>query len=182
MSTHKRLDPILAVLCVILVACSLPFLDGTPTSTGGTPPPVLTPESFPVNPTAEIAVPPTPYVALSTPIAGLEQPLTLTSLKMFDALNGWAAATGDNDNAPHLLRTRDGGTTWQERTPAGMAAETGFSRFNHYLHHPGPQHRLGNAKQPVSLAGADQPDHLADGRRRCHLEPKRPTAGDRSVG
>jgi photosystem II stability/assembly factor-like uncharacterized protein len=127
MSNHKRLDPILAVLCVLLAACSLPFLDGTTTPKGETPPPVLTQESFPVNPTAEIAIPPTPYVALSTPIAGLEQPLTLTSLKMFDALNGWAAAIGDNDNAPHLLRTRDGGTTWQERTPAGMTAETGFT-------------------------------------------------------
>jgi photosystem II stability/assembly factor-like uncharacterized protein len=127
MSTHKRLDPILAVLCVILVACSLPFLDGITSPTEETLPLVLTPESFPVNPTTQLPAPPTPYVALSTPIVGLEQPLTLTSLKMYDTLNGWAAATGDNDQAPHLLRTRDGGTTWQERTPAGMAAEADFA-------------------------------------------------------
>jgi len=126
MSTHKRLDPILAILCILLAACSLPFLDGTSTPLDETQPVMITPESSPVNPTVEIAVPPTPYIALSTPIAGLEQPLTLTSLKMFDTLKGWAAAIGDIDNTPHLLKTSDGGKTWQERTPAGMAAEDGF--------------------------------------------------------
>jgi photosystem II stability/assembly factor-like uncharacterized protein len=127
MSTFKRLDPILAILCLILAACSLPFFGSTPTPMMETQPPVLTLESFPVNPTADIVIPPTPHVALSTPIAGLKQPLTLTSLKMFDNSNGWAAAIGDTDNAPHLLSTSDGGTTWQERTPAGMVTEIGFS-------------------------------------------------------
>jgi len=125
MSTFKRLDPVLAVVCLILAACTLPFVNPTPVVE--TQPPLLTPDSIPVEPTLDTSTLPTREVVLSTPISGVAQPLTLTSLKMFDPLNGWAAATGDTDNAPHLLRTADGGTTWQERTPAGMAAEVEFA-------------------------------------------------------
>ena len=124
MSKFNRVDPVLAILCLILAACTLPFAKPTPLVE--TQPPVLTPETFPATATAEFVLPPTATPVLSTPIAGTAQPLTLTSLKMFDASNGWAAAIGDTDDHPHLLRTSDGGITWQERTPAGMTTETDF--------------------------------------------------------
>jgi hypothetical protein len=130
MSKFNRLDPVLATLCLILAACSLPFINPTPIVE--TQPPQLTNESFPVNPTTDSSTPevntlPTTGVVFFTPIAGIEQYLTLTSIKMFDTKNGWAAAIGDTDKAPHILLTEDSGATWQERTPTGMAAEAGYA-------------------------------------------------------
>lgn len=125
MSKFNRVDPVLAILCLILAACTLPFVKPTPLVE--TQPPPQTKESLPVEPTKDTVTLPTREVILSTPIAGTAQPLTLTSLKMFDASNGWAAATGDTDDHPHLLRTSDGGVTWQERTPAGMTAEQDYA-------------------------------------------------------
>jgi photosystem II stability/assembly factor-like uncharacterized protein len=125
MSKFNRLDPILAILCLILAACTLPFVKPTPIVETQPPPP--TKESLPVEPTQDTVTLPTREVVLSTPIGGVAQPLTLTSLKMFDASNGWASATGDTDDHPHLLRTSDGGITWQERTPAGMTAELDYA-------------------------------------------------------
>jgi photosystem II stability/assembly factor-like uncharacterized protein len=126
MSTfNKRLDPVLAVLCLVLAACTLPFVNPTPVVE--TQPPPASPEGPLTEPTTEPIALPTREVVLSTPIAGVAQNLELTSLKMYDNLNGWAAALGETDGAPHLVRTGDGGLTWQERTPAGMAAENGYA-------------------------------------------------------
>ncbi len=125
MSTIKRLDPFLIILCLILVACSLPGITSTPLAK--TLLPIVTPATQMVADTPVTSVSPTSNRPLSSPIAGTAQPLTLTSIKMFDGLHGWAAASGDTDKHPHLITTSDGGVTWKERTPAGMAAETGYA-------------------------------------------------------
>ncbi|MBN2258727.1 MAG: hypothetical protein JW704_13075 [Anaerolineaceae bacterium] len=125
MSIFNRLDPVLALLCLVLVACSLPFFGSAPvmeTAYTTSTEPVMTDIT-----TQQISQLPTREVVLSTPIASLAQAVTLTSLKMFDANNGWAAAIGEFDQVPHLLRTGDSGISWQEMTPAGMATEAGFA-------------------------------------------------------
>ncbi len=125
MSPVKRLDPILALLCLILAACTLPFIKPTPLIE--TQPSLFTPETPPEATTPETAQFPTPELEYSTPIAGVAQKLTLKSIQMFDLAHGWASATGNTDGLPHLVATSDGGTTWKEMTPAGMAAQSGYA-------------------------------------------------------
>lgn len=124
MSPIKRLDPILAILCLILAACSLPFIK--PTSIQETQVPALTPGTLAVITTPEEGPMPTPGEELSTPVAAVAQKVTLNRIKMFDLTHGWASATGTTDGLPHLVATSDGGTTWKEMTPAGMTTEDGF--------------------------------------------------------
>lgn len=119
----KRVIPILFVLSLVAAACSLPGASPSPT---GTQAPPAASETLAIAPSTETVPPPTPQQPLSPPIAGVAQNVTLTSLKMFDSQNGWAAATGNSDDKPHLLRTADGGTTWQERTPASMSSTQGY--------------------------------------------------------
>lgn len=122
MSTFKRPALTLSIIFLMLAACSLPFLNPTPT------PEVLPPVATTAMPavTTAILVTPASSHPLTTPLAGVAQPVTLHSIKMFDALHGWASVTGDTDDHPHLVTTSDGGKTWKEMTPAGMAAESGY--------------------------------------------------------
>ena len=57
---------------------------------------------------------PSPAEATPTPIPALQpgQPVTLTNIHMIDAATGWAIEGGG-----HIVRTRDGGNTWQDVTP-----------------------------------------------------------------
>lgn len=48
---------------------------------------------------------------------------SLIELDMVDPLNGWALATNRSDPADHVMRTTDGGLTWQEVTPPQPALD-----------------------------------------------------------
>jgi len=63
---------------------------------------------------------PTPGSALPQLTPG--QPVTITTIDMIDAANGWAFG-GNQDPGDRLLRTRDGGLTWQDVTPPYRSAD-----------------------------------------------------------
>lgn len=67
---------------------------------------------------------PTSTEAASTPLPRLEggSPLALASLHMINPDIGWGIETGG-----HIVRTRDGGNTWQDVTPSqGLYNDKGF--------------------------------------------------------
>lgn len=66
--------------------------------------------------TPEVTATPTlpPVVSYTHFAAGTN--LNIYSLRMFDTQQGWSVA-GDDGNADHILRTADGGLSWQDITP-----------------------------------------------------------------
>lgn len=111
-SRHKSLFAALAVLVLVTLACSLlPGETATPVAVPPTGTAALAP------PATDSPAPPTPTVTPSIPTA-TAFPLILspviTSLRMFDAVNGWAIAD------QYVLRTADGGINWVSVTPAGV--------------------------------------------------------------
>lgn len=125
------------VLTLALAACS-PSAEPTPpipaattaASTQTAPPPAtITPvpatkapstqtESPTEAPTAEVAESPTPAVDTANiiPLAPSE-PITLSRLHMLDATGGWAIGQGGESLDDHVLKTGDGGATWEDVTP-----------------------------------------------------------------
>lgn len=64
---------------------------------------------------------PSPTPRLNTPLES-GTGILLTSLRMFDSQNGWGF-----DSNYHILRTRNGGRTWQDVTPpSGYYSPNGF--------------------------------------------------------
>ena len=116
--------PLLVLAVLLFSACSaLPAAPGRPT-----PAPLPVPETSTSGPTAtSAATEPASAVTLEpaqTPLPTLQpgQPVALTSLDMVDAAIGWGI-----ESAGHILRTRDGGLTWQNVTPPqGASNGAGF--------------------------------------------------------
>jgi photosystem II stability/assembly factor-like uncharacterized protein len=54
--------------------------------------------------------------------------VTIIRVDMADALNGWAVGQAEGDENDHILRTSDGGETWQDVTPPEPESETGTGR------------------------------------------------------
>ncbi|HSB02065.1 MAG TPA: hypothetical protein VLE49_15555 [Anaerolineales bacterium] len=119
------------VLVMLLAACTLSSVTGTPatlTSMAGhpsantSPPPQITPIptatgilSIDTLATAE---------ATPTPLPRLEggSPVALATIHMVDPDIGWGIEKGG-----HIVRTRDGGNTWQDVTPPrGLYNDSGF--------------------------------------------------------
>ena len=114
------------LLLVILVAAgcepaptAAPVLPATASHT-------LSPTSLPATPTLEPSPLPTQAPvsipeATATTLPGPErlpagQMVTITAINMIDASSGWASG-GLSGESQHILRTRDGGLTWQDVTP-----------------------------------------------------------------
>jgi hypothetical protein len=125
MSTLNRSTLIPVIILLALVACNQPVSIPTTVPEGQIL--LLTKEPSADFSTPEIKPSATPELQLSTPVTGVAQPLTLHIIKMLDVNHGWASASGDIDQRPHLVATSDGGVTWKEMTPAGMTAEAGFA-------------------------------------------------------
>jgi len=49
------------------------------------------------------------------------QAVTITEIQMVDSLTGWALGVDDDARADHVLRTTDGGNTWQDITPPELS-------------------------------------------------------------
>jgi photosystem II stability/assembly factor-like uncharacterized protein len=107
------------ILTLVLVSCNTTSLSTA--STADTPTGIFVTKFAPsqVEPTATEAIhpsitwtpPPTPTLRANVPLeAG--KTIIITSLQMFDQQNGWGF-----DNGDHILRTHDGGNTWQDATP-----------------------------------------------------------------
>src|SRR5512133_3300155 len=58
---------------------------------------------------------PTPSASLLKP----GQPVKIIRVRMLNRVSGWAICQVETDLSDHILFTRDGGQTWQDRTPAG---------------------------------------------------------------
>lgn len=109
----KKVVPLLLVLILTAVACTVPA-----------PSPTLLPTEPPVLPTA------TPTLETITPRPTERSVITSLSLLYIDFLdeeNGWARASSDTGYAEthtgspgYILRTFDGGSTWYDFTPPGM--------------------------------------------------------------
>jgi len=83
---------------------------------------ILAPASIPsCPPTPE----PTPCLGpVPIPLLPPDQQLSITSLNMINTTNGWAVA-GVEDDDEHILRTHDGGISWQDVTPPQMTMNCG---------------------------------------------------------
>ncbi len=86
--------------------------------------------------TATVTASPTPVSAnLPLPPLAAGEAVMITSIDMIDTVNGWAIG-GDQDPGDRLLRTRDGGQTWQEVTPPYLSADentTGILKKAYFL-------------------------------------------------
>ena len=136
------------IISLLLAACGAPATEPpppAPTQPPATqplptqPPPTVVPPtatSAPVaTPTAAPTVAPTPAPA-SNPIVHLAagQPLTITTIHMFDSNIGWAIG-GPINIGDHVLRTGDGGQTWTDVTPPEPASppETPARAVSHFM-------------------------------------------------
>ena len=116
------------VLAVLLAACTVapvtppttPGLQSTTTSITQPPPAPLIPTPTTSPPTHTLAA----TEAAPTPLPRLEggSPLALASLHMITPDTGWGI-----EKSGHIVRTRDGGNTWQDVTPPqGLYNDDGF--------------------------------------------------------
>jgi len=139
------------VLMVIFVACSLPTATAQPTKALATAtqpaatavPPTATevpPTVTPVPPTATsvpptaTAVPPT-AVPTATGVPPLATPvgkaIDITYIHMADLSTGWGIG-GKNKASDHVYRTKDGGQTWRDVTPAHPAVPAGVEFLGYF--------------------------------------------------
>ncbi len=129
----RKLHEIALIALVLLLAgCNLPVIGGEQ-APEATPIPTAAAATEPAE--APTAVPPTEapeptLEPLGDPIAHLEegQLIIITTIHMISADLGWAIG-GVNGASDHVLRTRDGGTTWQDITPAEPAPLEGESEI-----------------------------------------------------
>ena len=87
-----------------------PFRTPTPGGTSTQTPLVPTRTLFPSVTPAPISSP----THADTPLV----PVTFKSIQMMDLKTGWAMADAGSEEATHILRTADGGATWQDASPA----------------------------------------------------------------
>jgi photosystem II stability/assembly factor-like uncharacterized protein len=125
------------LLLIGIAACS-----AVPASSPAAPAPSLTAAPFatPADPTLTPAPPgmPEPASTLIIPTLRMESPVNLVSVQMFDSRTGWGIHREDSEvlrpefrtNYPwptegYILRTTDGGETWQNVTPPSGAYSPG---------------------------------------------------------
>ncbi len=98
----------------------------TPIKTEGETPTVQSKETSTATPAASDSPVGTPVSTIPSflplPALSPDQPVTISYVDMIDAANGWAIG-GEQDPGDRLLRTRDGGLTWQEVTPPYLSAD-----------------------------------------------------------
>jgi photosystem II stability/assembly factor-like uncharacterized protein len=106
------------LIVIALTACT-PSLSSTPDAT-----PELT---LPVNPSPALS--PSPSLTPSPlPPAGTSpstHPLIIDSIQMIDPTTGWGMGQMDTEGTSRLLRTTDGGASWQDVSP-GSGSYYGF--------------------------------------------------------
>ncbi|MGC1374853.1 MAG: YCF48-related protein [Anaerolineales bacterium] len=109
-----------SLAAVILAACQPPAtLAPIPIITANPVQSTSTVTSFPVTGTPEL----TPTIEATWPpfptldIYAIPSPLSLSSIKMIDEMNGWGVAVNDDTSLERLVRTSDGGKTWADVTP-----------------------------------------------------------------
>lgn len=117
-----------ALMAGILTACNLPFLGGSgeePAPTEIAPSPSETPAA------STPGVLPSEFPATTQPSLGPaivrfepEQLILITDIRMVTSSLGWGIG-GLGGAQDHVLRTMDGGTTWQDLTPPEPAPEAG---------------------------------------------------------
>jgi photosystem II stability/assembly factor-like uncharacterized protein len=97
---------------------SLPSATLEPTNTIEAPVPL---------PATETPLPPTPLEYTGPVLSRFEsgQSVTITSIRMQDATNGWAIG-GWGEGSDHVLITADGGQTWRDVTPPEPAPAEGY--------------------------------------------------------
>jgi photosystem II stability/assembly factor-like uncharacterized protein len=93
---------------------------------------VSTLEFGPVSATAPAAGPAGAAAGTASPPGTLERlppgtPLTMSSIAMLDALNGWGIG-GRQEEDEHILRTQDGGATWLDISPPEQRGGSGALR------------------------------------------------------
>jgi photosystem II stability/assembly factor-like uncharacterized protein len=98
-----------------------------PTNLPATVPPTTAPPTFtPQAPATATPAPATPteapFLPEGTPLPHLSagEAITITTIHMLDATTGWAFGGAESvtfGTGDHVLRTRDGGQTWQDVTP-----------------------------------------------------------------
>lgn len=123
----KHFSSTLLILSCVVAACS-PIATSTPIE-----PTTAVPTASPVGPaltgepptlepteTTPTALPPTATRAAPANTISLltaNSAVTLTVINMQDLTTGWGIGQAVDDPNDHVLRTSDGGTTWQEVTP-----------------------------------------------------------------
>ena len=132
MSGHRTSKILLAFILIILSSCSgqattpIQFAPSLATNVPTlTPSPVIVQASAtPLPPTATATLAPT---ATSTPNPNAGKPVTIKTIKMVDARNGWAVGQIAGMNSDLILFTRDGGMTWRNVSPAEAPAPAGLT-------------------------------------------------------
>ncbi|GAB4493546.1 MAG: hypothetical protein OHK0031_16610 [Anaerolineales bacterium] len=115
----RRLLPLMVLLAAAL-ACSFSDLPGT-IQPGSLPAPSETPRLILPTPTAEPSPTPTPEAPLLAPaLTGVSLP-QITELHMFSEQKGWAVTPGG------VVRTSDGGKSWQPLSIPLVSADAGIS-------------------------------------------------------
>lgn len=137
MHTHFKIMGWFLFLTLVLVGCGQApaevsvgtpqenTLEDTPTVNLPAPQVDLTPTSLPTQlPTQTPAPSPTETSAPVNAITHFDtgQEVTITSINMLDEQNGWAHGSLSN-GSEHLLRTTDGGNTWQDVNPPQSSPE-----------------------------------------------------------
>ena len=122
----------LVAIVILLAGCNLPF-GGAEEAAEPTAVPTVAPATEVAE--APTALPPTEapqptLEPLGDPIPHLEegQLIIITTIHMISADLGWAIG-GVEGASDHVLRTRDGGTTWQDITPPEPAPLEGDSEI-----------------------------------------------------
>lgn len=106
-----------------------------------TPPPALLPSNASHTPTAsnplEFSTPTLTFTSTTSPITvpishlTVDQSVSISEIRMVDSVGGWAIGHSDNsdnylDRLDHVLKTVDGGVTWQDVTPPEPARVDDF--------------------------------------------------------
>ena len=135
----KLVIPLILAL-MLLAACAIPTAEPTPTALPTTSLPTAalaaqaTPTLPPATPTSAPTNTPLPASTLTattipspistsassaTPAANATPAVkvTITTIHMLDATNGWAIGAVASEKADQILRTSDGGATWRRVTP-----------------------------------------------------------------
>jgi photosystem II stability/assembly factor-like uncharacterized protein len=127
----KKLYPFLGIclLAGFLFACGLSTLPVSPTAPASPAVTVLSPTATPFPPATATAAPPataTPLPSTATATPGL--PVFIDQIHMLDETHGWGWAS-KADSTFQLLRTQDGGLTWNDVSPRGQALNPSTSFF-----------------------------------------------------
>lgn len=113
-----KILPFIALLSILLAACSGAAVTPVPTLPPPTETPILVPTLAPpentptpdVTATAALPANPIPHLTAGTEV-------TVSTINMVDASHGWAIGSAAADPNEHILLTADGGSTWKDVTP-----------------------------------------------------------------